>query len=248
MADRSPATSDLATNSSQIRPAPTTRGGDPGRSGVDFRPHRRPSRDRPAVGGAHRRRRHREPMRLAEGPLRTLLAGHPEAGCRATERTDGGQGLAGPLSDAQVRHRRARSRRRTSYAVGDNRFAIGPRNRSNPGVAGARKVAASRPGAPQSRSGSESPGRERPRALPGMASSGAHGDQARLIEVKTTIGRERMRFHITRNELTAAENRPAEWRLLRLWKLGRGPGAFERRPPCDAHMALIAPSYEARCH
>ena len=38
----------------------------------------------------------------------------------------------------------------------------------------------------------------------------------RLIEVKTTNGWERTPFHITRNELAVAENRPTEWCLLRL--------------------------------
>ncbi len=70
--------------------------------------------------------------------------------------------------------------------------------------------------------------------------------QVRLIEVKTTNGWERTPFHISRNELNVAENRPAEWRLLRLWNFARKPRAFELRPPLDAHVTLIANSYEAR--
>ena len=70
----------------------------------------------------------------------------------------------------------------------------------------------------------------------------------RLIEVKTTNGWERTPFHITRNELAVAEIRPTEWCLLRLWNFAREPRAFELRPPLDAHVTLIATSFEARFH
>ena len=72
--------------------------------------------------------------------------------------------------------------------------------------------------------------------------------QARLIEVKTSNGWERTPFHITRNELSVAESRPCEWRLLRLWNFARAPRAFELRPPLDAHVTLIASSFEAWFH
>ena len=72
--------------------------------------------------------------------------------------------------------------------------------------------------------------------------------QPRLIEVKTTNGWERTPFHITRNELTVAGNRPTDWCLLRLWNFIREPRAFELRPPLDAHVTLIATSFEARFH
>ena len=68
----------------------------------------------------------------------------------------------------------------------------------------------------------------------------------RLIEVKTTNGWERTPFHITRNELAVADDRPTEWCLLRLWNFARKPRAFELRPPLDAHVTLIATSFEAR--
>ena len=70
--------------------------------------------------------------------------------------------------------------------------------------------------------------------------------QARLIEVKTTNGWERTPFHITRNELAVAEERRTEWLLLRLWNFARNPRAFELHPPLDAHITLIATSFEAR--
>lgn len=67
----------------------------------------------------------------------------------------------------------------------------------------------------------------------------------RLIEVKTTNGWERTPFHITRNELAVAEERRDDWRLIRLWNFSRDPRAFELRPPLDAHVSLIATSYQA---
>ena len=70
----------------------------------------------------------------------------------------------------------------------------------------------------------------------------------RLIEVKTTNGWERTPFHITRNELAVADNRSTEWCLLRLWNFARDPRAFELSPPLDAHVTLIATSFEARFH
>lgn len=68
---------------------------------------------------------------------------------------------------------------------------------------------------------------------------------SRLIEVKTTNGWERTPFHITRNELAVAEDRRKDWCLVRLWNFAREPRAFELRPPLEAHVALIATSYQA---
>lgn len=67
----------------------------------------------------------------------------------------------------------------------------------------------------------------------------------RLIEVKTTNGWERTPFHITRNELAVAEANREEWRLVRLWNFTREPQAFELSPPLEAHVALMATSYQA---
>lgn len=78
-----------------------------------------------------------------------------------------------------------------------------------------------------------------------IASFSSEG-RTRLIEVKTTNGWERTPFHITRNELAVAKDRPSEWCLLRLWNFAREPRAFELRPPLDAHVTLMATSYEAR--
>lgn len=67
----------------------------------------------------------------------------------------------------------------------------------------------------------------------------------RLIEVKTTNGWERTPFHITRNELAVAEAHHEEWRLVRLWNFTREPRAFELCPPLEAHVSLMATSYQA---
>lgn len=67
----------------------------------------------------------------------------------------------------------------------------------------------------------------------------------RLIEVKTTKGWERTPFHITRNELAVAEAYRDDWRLVRLWNFARKPQAFELRPPLEAHVSLIATSFQA---
>ncbi len=72
------------------------------------------------------------------------------------------------------------------------------------------------------------------------------GGSVRLIEVKTTNGWERTPFYISRNELAVANERPDEWRLLRLYDFVRQPRAFELRPPLTAHVELLATSYEAR--
>ena len=70
--------------------------------------------------------------------------------------------------------------------------------------------------------------------------------QRRLIEVQTTNGWKLTPFHISRNELAAAQGHPDEWCLLRVWNFAREPRAFELHPPLDAHVTLAATSYEAR--
>ena len=67
----------------------------------------------------------------------------------------------------------------------------------------------------------------------------------RLIEVKTTNGWERTPFNITRNELAVSEVYREDWRLMRLWNFAREPKTFELRPPLEAHVSLMATSYQA---
>lgn len=71
------------------------------------------------------------------------------------------------------------------------------------------------------------------------------GGRPRRIEVKTTNGWERTPFHISRNELAAAEEWRSEWCLLRLWNFSRDAKAFELRPPLEAHVSLTAMSFQA---
>ncbi len=80
-----------------------------------------------------------------------------------------------------------------------------------------------------------------------IASFDADGRQ-RLIKVKTTRGWERTPFHISRNELAAADERRDEWCVFRLWKLARTPKAFELRPSLGAHVSLTATSFQASFH
>ena len=80
-----------------------------------------------------------------------------------------------------------------------------------------------------------------------IASFDSDGRQ-RLIEVKTTKGWERTPFHISRNELSVADERREEWCLFRLWNFARTPKAFELRPPLDAHVSLTATSFQASFH
>lgn len=70
--------------------------------------------------------------------------------------------------------------------------------------------------------------------------------RSRLIEVKTTNGWERTPFNITRNELAVAEERRAEWCILRIWNFSREPKAFELRPPLSAHVSLTATVFQAQ--
>lgn len=69
--------------------------------------------------------------------------------------------------------------------------------------------------------------------------------RARLIEVKTTNGWERTPFHLTRNEIAAAEHYRDTWHLIRVWNFARSPKAFSIRPPLDAHVQLTPTSFLA---
>lgn len=67
----------------------------------------------------------------------------------------------------------------------------------------------------------------------------------RLIEVKTTNGWERTPFHISKNEITVAENRADDWHLMRVWNFARQPRAFSLRAPLSAHVELTPTSFLA---
>ncbi len=48
-----------------------------------------------------------------------------------------------------------------------------------------------------------------------------------------------------RNELTVAQAHRADWQLVRLWNFAREARAFELRPPLEAHVSLLATSFQA---
>ena len=67
----------------------------------------------------------------------------------------------------------------------------------------------------------------------------------RFIEVKTTNGYERTPFFVTANELGFAEERPREFRLVRVFDFARSPSAFELAPPLQEHILLAPYNYRA---
>lgn len=67
----------------------------------------------------------------------------------------------------------------------------------------------------------------------------------RLLEVKTTCGAERTPFYLTRNELALSEERPDEFRLVRVHQFANDPKIFTLVPPLSAHVALEPVTYRA---
>lgn len=67
----------------------------------------------------------------------------------------------------------------------------------------------------------------------------------RLLEVKTTTGRERTPFYITENERSLSVERPDAFRLIRVYDLARRPMAFELAPPLENFIALNPTLYRA---
>jgi hypothetical protein len=63
----------------------------------------------------------------------------------------------------------------------------------------------------------------------------------RLLEVKTTIGSDITPFFLTENERSLSAERPAEFRLLRLYDFNRKPRAFELVPPLE-HVIVLRPT------
>ena len=67
----------------------------------------------------------------------------------------------------------------------------------------------------------------------------------RLLEVKTTLGHARTPFFLSSNELAFSQERPNEFRLLRIHDFARSPKAFELRSPLAAHVRLRPSVYQA---
>ena len=84
------------------------------RGRLDRRRDRGPGGDRSSLGGVDRGRWCRKPMRLAEGPVRTVLADRTQAGDRVDARTRCRPGLGRAQPDEEDRRRGAGSRRRRS--------------------------------------------------------------------------------------------------------------------------------------
>ena len=67
----------------------------------------------------------------------------------------------------------------------------------------------------------------------------------RLIEVKTTVGSQMTPFFLTENERLLSTERPANFRLARLYDFNRSPRAFELEPPLDHAVVLRPTTYRA---
>lgn len=70
------------------------------------------------------------------------------------------------------------------------------------------------------------------------------GDE-RLLEVKTTLGYQRTPFYLTENERLVSEDRPHDFRIVRLYDFQRVPKAFELVPPLADSVILRPISYRA---
>ncbi len=67
----------------------------------------------------------------------------------------------------------------------------------------------------------------------------------RLIEVKTTRGVRTTPFFLTRNEEALSRERPAEWRLYRVFEFAAAPRIFTLAPPLDRAVSLTPATWSA---
>lgn len=67
----------------------------------------------------------------------------------------------------------------------------------------------------------------------------------RFYEVKSTIGHRRTPFFLTRNERDFAEEAPNNFRIFRLYELGKSPKSFLIAPPLDSALILEPSIYRA---
>ena len=67
----------------------------------------------------------------------------------------------------------------------------------------------------------------------------------RFLEVKTTVGHNRTPFFISKNERDFAEERPAEFRIFRLYEFGKQSKAFLIKPPLENQLILEPANYKA---
>lgn len=67
----------------------------------------------------------------------------------------------------------------------------------------------------------------------------------RFYEVKTTVGHRRTPFFLSRNERDFAEEAPNNFRIFRLYEVGRAPRSFLIAPPLDSALILEPYVYRA---
>ena len=67
----------------------------------------------------------------------------------------------------------------------------------------------------------------------------------RLLEVKTTYGGQRTPFWLTRNEKSLADERPNDFRIVRLYEFGQGSRLFTLHPPLEAVVRLETETWRA---
>jgi len=67
----------------------------------------------------------------------------------------------------------------------------------------------------------------------------------RFFEVKTTVGHKRTPFFLSRNERDFAEEAPNNFRIFRLYEVGRAPRSFLIAPPLDSALILEPSVYRA---
>ncbi|MFO1175548.1 MAG: DUF3883 domain-containing protein [Paracoccaceae bacterium] len=67
----------------------------------------------------------------------------------------------------------------------------------------------------------------------------------RFFEVKTTVGHKRTPFYLSSNERDFAEEAPNNFRIFRLYEVGRSPRSFLIAPPLESALILEPSVYRA---
>lgn len=73
-----------------------------------------------------------------------------------------------------------------------------------------------------------------------------HQGQERYLEVKTTVRSERQPFYVSANEVEFSAEVPEHFSLVRVFRLGRGPGFYELHGSLRDTATLVPDSYIAR--
>jgi hypothetical protein len=67
----------------------------------------------------------------------------------------------------------------------------------------------------------------------------------RLLEVKTTNGTRATPFLLTRTEYEVSEERPADFRIFRIFEFSKQPRLFQLQPPLTSALSLRPELYRA---